>query len=179
MKKQNRHVEKNKRNAARPLGTGGIVILLLAVSLSALMVLFLILGPSVRARSVFSDALKAPKTSGGSVVIADPHVEGDLLPFAKEVSFDGDEGKELITRFLSAFESYRYVETSGIAGMKMFPYFCVKSGSTAYFYLEEDSVWVEKNSTFYRLRPHGEEREAIYAELYRDFMKYLADTDSE
>ena len=163
----------NKTEGKRPSKAGVITV----AAVSALLLLFLgilLLGPMMAARPVFADALKAPKTSEGRIRLCDPYAAEGLLPETREVTVEGEDGAALVSRFLEAFSSYSYVETSGLHGREWLPYVTVTGARTACFYLEEDSVWVEKNSTFYCFRPRTASGRAAYAEFYRAVTDLLA-----
>ena len=165
---------KNKKSSGKSAFSGIIIGAVAAVLVLGILIA-LIFGPSLAARPVFKKSLGALKTSDGSVILCDPYSTGGLLPSATEVTLSDEDGRALVSALLSAFDSYRYVETRALGGTKLWPYICVTGGSVTYLYLEEDSVWVEKNSTFYRFRPGDPDGEAAYAELYRDVTERLSE----
>ena len=168
-------ISKKSRNRR----TAGVIAAVAAAVLVSAFLVILLFGPMLVAGSVFFNAMEATEAYNGTLVLTCPYVEGAPLPDSVEVTLEGKESDAMMELFRKAFSSHRYVETTGMSGAKLWPYLSVKGESVVFFYLEEDSVWVEKNSTFYRFRPGTSEGETAYAEFYKTVTDHLSENAGE
>lgn len=170
--------EKNVAKGTRPAQNKtyhGVIAAAVGILLAGLLLFVLLVVPILRARGAFRDALSRIGDGDRScVILNDPIVEGTLINTSAEIYLTGEEADEVAEGFLSAFSSYRYLENKQFMGGLLDPFMqVVTEEGVSHVYLWEDSVWIEKNSAFYRFAPRSAEGQAAYAEWYRSVIEML------
>lgn len=157
-----------KDTFARRKTRTGVILVAAGLFITVGILTVLLFGPSIEARAVLRRALReAESFDDGRLVLCDPYVEGALLPVTRDVTETGERAQETLSLLQRALVSPVYRETKSMPTGNWMPYLCIQNtNSVVFFYLEEDSVWVKKNSTYYRFSPRSTEEQSVYAELY-------------
>ena len=166
-KKSIREIQKQRRE-----GRIAIIIVtsILAIFLFLLLVLPLLLGGRMLSQYVN----KIHMDSLSCVILQNPRYPSALMPTPVEAVLEGDEAEALVSRFIDMADDFTYDGDEYVVGGLWSCYMRVDSGgSVAFFYITEDFVRVEKNSTYYSFSPKTNEGKAAYAEWYAEVLAYI------
>lgn len=166
--------KKHLREKQKPCRSGRIAVIAVALILTVILFLVLVL-PMLIGRQMLSKYVdRIHMDSLSCVILQNPRYPTSLTPIPVEAVLEGDEAEALLSRFIAMADGFTYDGNEYITGGLWSCYMRVDSGDSAvFFYVAEDFVRVEKNSTYYSFSPKTSEEKAVYAEWYAEVLAYI------